>query len=559
MRTNRNALEAGHRLHWYKVEGILGEGSFGITYLARDRNLGRPVAIKEYLPIQFAERGEGTLVRPISQDHREHFQWGLTRFINEAQTLARFEHSNIVHVYAVFEANSTAYMVMRYEEGTTLHDELMRLGTLPEERTLGVLCPVLEGLAAVHEAGYVHRDIKPGNILLRPDGSPVLLDFGSARNALQQRAGPLTILVSPGYTPPEQYSSRVDEQGPWTDIYSMAATLYRCVTGTTPANALERSAALRKRDPDTLVPAVEVAKDRYSGDLLKAIDRGLAPLPRERPQTIAAWKGEFASAWTTSTVAIPPEPSPAVQPEWRTRTPTQRLWQTLEAAREAARTATVRLLGKELSSQDVKAALVALVPIMVAAALMWQYPGTGATPTSSAAPVAHWPSFATAWEVREEAHKRREVQYLLSLADGALADYRLTIPRWNNAAYYYKTVLQLDPDNQRALAGLDEVVSRYVALAKDNIKKSYGAKAREYVERGLSVAPQNKVLVGLKRELKTAPAVPGERRTQPALAADLSVEPRERADPQDSPSLVDQIKALFRRSQVDTSPGRYER
>ena len=183
---------------------MLGQGGFGITYLARDTNLDQPVAIKEYLPTDVATRKADSTVRPRADDQTDRFRWGLDRFIREARTLARFDHPNIVRVYSVFEFNNTAYMVMRFEEGENLASLLERRRTLPEAELLRVLLPVLDGLELIHNAGFIHRDIKPDNIHIRTDGSPVLLDFGSARASLGQ-GRTVTILVAPGYSPFEQY------------------------------------------------------------------------------------------------------------------------------------------------------------------------------------------------------------------------------------------------------------------------------------------------------------------------------------------------------------------
>jgi serine/threonine protein kinase len=176
-----DALPPEYRLHWYVLDRVLGQGGFGITYLARDTNLDQLVAIKEYLPIDVATRKADSTVRPRADDQGDRYRWGLDRFIREARTLARFDHPNIVRVYSVFEFNNTAYMVMRFEEGENLAAQLERRRTLPEAELLRMLLPVLDGLELVHNAGFIHRDIKPDNIHIRTDGSPVLLDFGSAR------------------------------------------------------------------------------------------------------------------------------------------------------------------------------------------------------------------------------------------------------------------------------------------------------------------------------------------------------------------------------------------
>ncbi len=232
--SHRLALPVGYRLHWYQIESVLGQGGFGITYLARDTNLNQPVAIKEFLPSDLAIRTHDSSVEPLSDGHTDTFGWGLKRFVTEAQTLAKFRHPNIVLVYSVFEANNTAYMVMEYVEGRTLEDALRFKRIEGEAEFRRIILALLDGLDLIHKEGFIHRDIKPENIYLRDDGTPVLLDFGSARQAVGGKTRTLTALVSPGYAPYEQYDSSrqsEDKQGPWTDIYALGATLYRAVTG----------------------------------------------------------------------------------------------------------------------------------------------------------------------------------------------------------------------------------------------------------------------------------------------------------------------------------------
>lgn len=290
---SRLALPAGAALHWYEIERVLGRGGFGITYLARDTNLARAVAIKEYLPLELALRAGETSVQPASPAHAERYAWGLERFIAEARTLARFEHPAIVRVFSVFEANGTAYMVMEYQQGESLQQRLKRSDTLDEAELTALLPPLLDGLEAIHAQGFIHRDVKPANIFMREDGCPVLLDFGSARQALGEHTLSLTSVVSPGYAPFEQYYSRGDRQGPWTDIYSVGATLYRCLAGVAPMAAIDRSEAILKTSRDTFIAARALGEGRYSLALLAAVDAALAFDERHRPQSIGEWRALF--------------------------------------------------------------------------------------------------------------------------------------------------------------------------------------------------------------------------------------------------------------------------
>jgi serine/threonine protein kinase len=290
---HRNAMPIGHSVHWYRIGAVLGQGGFGITYRARDVNLDEDVAIKEYLPAELAVRDGDCSVNPLSESHCEQYRYGMQRFISEARTLCRFRHPNIVRVRSVFEANNTAYMVMDYEEGESLQHIVARDAPLPEARLRDILFPLLSGLEQVHGSGYVHRDIKPANIFVRNDGSPLLLDFGSARQAVAMQTRTLTALVSPGYAPFEQYFSRGHAQGPWSDIYSLAATLYKAIAGRAPLNAVDRSECILQSIPDAFVPIADIGSGHYAPAFLAAIDRALAFRAADRPQSVAEWRRAF--------------------------------------------------------------------------------------------------------------------------------------------------------------------------------------------------------------------------------------------------------------------------
>ena len=305
---HHNALPSGYKLHWYVIGTVIGKGGFGITYLALDTNLDQRVAIKEFLPVELATRSDDSHVHPISEDHSDTYGWGLDRFVTEARTLAKFRHPNVVRVMSVFEANSTAYMVMEYERGESL-EKLLKAGKITSEAKLrSLVMPLLDGLKVVHEAGFIHRDIKPDNIYLRESGTPVLLDFGSARRAIGVATRTLTALVTPGYAPFEQYdTSTVGEkkQGPWTDIYSLGATLYRAITGSGPPDAMGRVNAVMG-GTDILKPASEAASGDYSPGFLAAIDWALEFLPENRPQSVDEWRVVLAGRAT--------RPAPTVVP-----------------------------------------------------------------------------------------------------------------------------------------------------------------------------------------------------------------------------------------------------
>lgn len=282
-----DALPAGSKILWFEILKVLGKGGFGITYLGRDANQDQLVAVKEYLPTAFASRTEDRQVHPNSESSREKFEWGLKRFLKEAQTLARFRHPAIVRVVSFFRDSNTAYMVMEYVEGEGLDVLLKRKKTLSEEELRKVLPPLLDGLEVLHNANFIHRDIKPPNILIRQDGSPVILDFGAARQSV---GDDMTSLLSLGYSPFEQYDSSGERQGPWSDIYAMGGVLYRCISGRKPSDAAMRIASRLRNDDDPMKAAVEIGKDRYSPTFLAAIDKALEVLETDRPQSIREWR-----------------------------------------------------------------------------------------------------------------------------------------------------------------------------------------------------------------------------------------------------------------------------
>jgi serine/threonine protein kinase len=283
--SNHSALPTGSRVESYEIAGILGVGGFGITYKGYDHNLHCDVAIKEYLPHGLALRtGDGTTVIARSDDDKKYYEYGLQRFLEEARILARFKERAIVRVNRFLEANGTGYLVMDYEDGESLAERLKREGVLTEAEVREIFVPVLYGLQAVHAKGIMHRDVKPSNIFLRKDGSPVLLDFGAARQALGEQTCTLTGIVTPGYGPFEQYGA-LGRQGPWTDLYALGATLYHCISGKAPPESPDRIAAVQEAMPDPMKAAVEIGAGRYSRELLEIVDWLLAPSAKERPQS----------------------------------------------------------------------------------------------------------------------------------------------------------------------------------------------------------------------------------------------------------------------------------
>jgi len=283
---NPQALPIGTRLAGeYRIESVLGSGGFGITYLAEEETLKRKVAVKEYFPTGLAAREGSMLVRSKADKGKGRYIWGLDRFIHEAQILAKFNHGNIVRVFRYFRENNTAYMVLHYEEGQSLKAWLDNLGRAPLQSELDVMLEqLLPALEQLHDADYLHRDIAPDNILIRADSAPVLIDFGSARGEVAQHSKTVSAIVKPGYSPFEQYAMDGRQQGPWTDIYSLGATLYYAISRRRPLDAPGRMTNDKHKS------AFDAARGQYRKGFLIAIDQALEVKPKRRPTDIIEWR-----------------------------------------------------------------------------------------------------------------------------------------------------------------------------------------------------------------------------------------------------------------------------
>lgn len=268
----------------YVIQKVLGQGGFGITYLGIDKLYGNKVAIKEYYPQKIAMRKAQyeDVVTVTSIEEKNNYNKGKKRFLDEAQVMARFnKNEGIVKILDFFEANNTAYIVMEYLEGITLKQYLGKYGVLQFRNLIEMMLPLLEALIEIHSQGLIHRDISPDNIMVQHNGKLKLMDFGAARDYTESGNKSLTVILKPGYAPPEQYQTH-GVQGPWTDIYALCATIYKCLTGITPPDAIARVMDDKFKEPDQL-------DGKLSPDIKKILWKGMNIFPEERYQDI----GEF--------------------------------------------------------------------------------------------------------------------------------------------------------------------------------------------------------------------------------------------------------------------------
>jgi serine/threonine protein kinase len=272
-------LPEGFRVESYTIRGLVARGGFSFVYVAHDQS-DAPVALKEYFPATLAARAGGSVAPVVPPEHGERFRLGMRCFLEEATVLARISHRNVVRVRSFVRANGTAYLAMCYERGRTLLEHILKAGRrLSEEWIRGTFGQLLNGLREVHSARLLHLDLKPQNLFMRNDGSPVLIDFGAARRTPVADDPRLPPVFTPGFAPPELHEER-HRLGPWSDIYSIGACMYACVAGEGPPSAQQRARR------DDMISARCRGAGRYSAELLDTIDWCLRPSHLERPQSV---------------------------------------------------------------------------------------------------------------------------------------------------------------------------------------------------------------------------------------------------------------------------------
>ena len=536
-----NALPQGHRLQEYELVRVLGFGGFGMTYLGFDHNLDKAVAIKEYLPSDIATRTSDNSVVPQASQFQSDFEWGLDRFLDEARALARFDHRHIIKVYRFFEAHGTAYIVMEYAEGETLSAFLEHKGMLSEAELKAILYPLLDGLEMVHGADFLHRDIKPGNIIIRDeDHSPVLLDFGSARQAIGARSRSVTSIITPGYAPIEQYSSR-GNQGPWTDIYALGGVCYRALTGEVPDDATDRM-----RD-DPLIPVVERCAGQASAGFLSAIDWALQVDEADRPQSIAEWRAKLEGEHV---VHSPPheDSSISVVPIEEASTPSAVSQSvTPESEQQGKKRGKVLLgvlgvcllltgLGGYLwwEKKNHEAEIERYVAQFEEALGRKDFSMAGIYVDSIRAVDVDAPMLSELDDrlskARQDEEVVRKVSELLSGAAEDMATDRLTSPTGQNAWEKYQAVLELESGHGVATAGLDSIIARYVMKFKSVLGRKDFSMAGEYVARIRAVDPNAPMLSELEGRLLASRQAESRRQEQIALESRRQEQGRSRSE-----------------------------
>jgi WD40 repeat protein len=481
----------------YHIGKVLGKpGGFGVTYLAFDDRLQQQVAVKEFMPRDVAARDtDGESVVLYSGDEEETFQYGLDRFLREARTLARFDHANIVSVRDFFETNGTGYLAMDYYEGKTLKQYLSEQteGRMDPENATEVMLRVLDGLREIHAEDYLHRDIKPGNIYLTKEGRPILIDFGSARLALGERSRSLSVVMTEGYAPYEQYS-REGNQGPHTDVYGCGATLYRMVTGKKPPPATDRVLEDKLETPNTLNPAVPEA-------LSEVIMGALAMGDEERIPTAEAFQERLQAS-------LKKKASPAPGQDGSGSGKEEESGSVEEAARVSEGTGRgdpdrAAAEGEDPNSDQKAGWSYVVIGLLVAAALALGgvaaalYPSGGTSlgegEGSQTADQNVSVEQSTSEEQSTTSVSRSEANQLLKEARGHLKAGRLTRPKESNALVSTREVLKRDSSNEDAQRLLGKITDRLETKGDSAREKGALSAAIDFYERSLEVETRPEV------------------------------------------------------------------
>lgn len=520
------ALIPGTKIGQFEVKETLGLSNHGVAYRAQDTERGRDVSIQEYLPVAFARRTtDGVSVEAI-EEKKTAYENGLTLFLQEARILAQIHDPYIARVIEYTETNGTAYLVIEHEAGQTLRSYLQNHPKLNEERLQNILIPMLKGLRVIHSEDLLHRDVRPSSIFLREDGPPVLIGFGSVVRTLVDKDVSLDARVTPGYSPIEQYHDG-GNLGPWTDLYALGATMYRCITGVTPADATRRVAAIAQGDEDPLVPAMEIGIGDYSTHLLGNIDWMLRPVITDRPESAGAVLGlltrDHRGTHSATTKPRPRQQSLSLPGQNDSISAYRLPYQSLRQGDKRMRSIPPRMRKRVRKPNSWVVAGMVLAGLIGFA--LWQTnrdldrPSDAATVvkgvdqatppqedrTSTVTPARDEPvNFGRedddlrAEAFRELEQNQQQIEKLLKSARLHVESGELVFPPQNNAITDFRAVLDIDPEHVDAKQGINEIITTLVDKARESFEKKELSQAEtlldkvEYIQSGREDASELK-------------------------------------------------------------------
>ena len=561
-KANPDPLLPGWDVHGYRIHRVLGQGDYWFTYLASDLTLGRTVIITEYMPSEIAVRDPGGVIHPASTEHDAEYHAGLDCFLADAKTLTTIRHHNIAQFLDSFDANNSAYLIVAHEQGKNL-EQLFDSSNMEEEELLAIMSPILNGIEEIHARGYIHRHIQPSNIIIRPDGRPVLTGFNPGGGALFKPTSTATKHFPPGFAPIELHYGDSELQGAWTDIYSLGATLYQALVGVAPADALKRCREIVQDRADPLLSAPQVGQGHYTNAFLKAIDHALRFLPTQRPLTVAAWRTEFAEQESMDAVLTSAQARPTVKRKQK-ETSDSALTRPLRSADVLLNTALIndRVRKRADAAEErtgstppretmprprrshwrgYSVSIIGLVAIGLF--LWWMLPGPMANlyeagravtvewlfqrpvpeeeskalpdPTVQA-PATEQPMVDSAAELRASTagesavSGRRLEQQINSLLTKAKADVeagRITHPQGRNAIEKYRAVLALKPDVAEATEAIQDLLERLLSAARDALDGEQWDAAQSKLDEAAMIAPASQRVANLRDTLNVRKSV----------------------------------------------------
>ncbi|MGH8468593.1 MAG: protein kinase domain-containing protein [Gammaproteobacteria bacterium] len=561
-KANPDPLSPGWDVYGYRIDGVLGQGDYWFTYLANDLTLGRAAIITEYMPSEIAIRDARGVIHAASAEHDAEYHAGLDCFLADAKTLTTIRHHNIVQFLDSFDANNSAYLIVAHEQGKNL-EQLFDSSNMEEEELLAIMSPILDGIEEIHARGYIHRYIQPSNIIVRPDGRPVLTGFNPGAGALFKPASTAAKHFPSGFAPIELHYGDSELQGAWTDIYSLGATLYQALVGVAPADALERCREIVQNRADPLMSAPQVGQGHYSSAFLKAIDHALRFLPTQRPLTVAAWRTEFAGQDSIEAVLTSGQARPKVERRPKEASDSASVFtKPLRSADVPLNTVLINdrarkrgdtvdagtgstsprgeMPGRRRSHwRGYSVAITGLVATGFflwwmlpgpmanlydagrAAALEWLFRSPVPEEASKAlpdptvqAPAIEQPmadSAAHAGTAEESAVRGRGLEQRIdSLLRKAKADVeagRITHPQGNNAIEKYRTILALKPDRAEATQAIQDLLERFLSAAREALDREQWDAAQSKLDEAAMIAPASTRVANLRDALNVRKGV----------------------------------------------------